>query len=137
MSRQMTDAGRVVEVGLDLPADLASVSTARQFVRSQLAGDGRDDVSDVVVLLTSEVVTNAILHAGSPCRIDLRMADGSVRVEVTDGSPTPLRPRPVPPDAESGRGLFLLDRLAGHWGSFRRDLGKSVWFDVERPSGPG
>jgi anti-sigma regulatory factor (Ser/Thr protein kinase) len=137
VSGHMTGTGKRVEARLDLPADLASVSSARQFIRSELARNGRADVSDIVVLLTSEVVTNAIRHAGSPCRIDLQVDDDVVRVQVTDGSPAPVRPRRVPPDAESGRGLYLLDVLALDWGAFSRGAGKSVWFDVQRSPGRG
>ena len=135
MSGQVTGAGRVVEAQLDVPADLASVSSARQFVRSELARNGLAEMTDVVVLLTSEVVTNAIRHAGSPCRVVMRISQESVRVEVTDGSTEPVHLRPGPPDAESGRGLQLLDRLAGHWGTLDRAGGKSVWFDVRGPAG--
>ena len=135
MRGQLTGAERVVEARLDLPADLASVGSARQFIRTELDRNGWADATEVVVLLTSEVVTNAIRHAGSPCRVDVRITEDSVRVEVTDGSTQPVRLRRVPCDAESGRGLFLLDRLARHWGTHQRSAGKSVWFDVEGSAG--
>jgi two-component sensor histidine kinase len=90
-----------------------------------------DDPDDAGVLLTSEIVTNAIRHAAGilSLQIDLSMVDGTVRVSVED-------PNSVPPvvqvsrlDAISGRGLQLVDALAARWGSTPTEQGKSVWFE--------
>jgi anti-sigma regulatory factor (Ser/Thr protein kinase) len=86
-------------------------------------------VADAVLLLTSELVTNAVLHAGSDVSLIVRCEDRTVRVEIEDHS-TEL---PVPgrsPDASAGRGLMLVDVMSGRWGIERRPMGKTVWFEV-------
>ncbi|MET9378332.1 ATP-binding protein [Streptomyces sp. NPDC002992] len=98
--------------------------------------DARERVDDVL-LLVSEVVTNACLHAGGPQELVLRHGDGRLRVEVSDANPEPPRRRqPRAPSLPGGHGLMVLDRLAGDWGSEPRDRGKVVWLEVERPSRP-
>lgn len=91
--------------------------------------------ADVILLLASEVVTNALRHAPPPRELRVREQAGFVRVEVTDSHPLP--PRRREPDAESpgGRGLWLLDALAARWGFLREGDGKCVWFEV-RPESP-
>ncbi|MEU6089757.1 ATP-binding protein [Streptomyces sp. NPDC047085] len=101
--------------------------------------DARERVEDVL-LLVSEVVTNACLHAGGPEELVLRHDAGRLRVEVADGSPE--FPRPAAhrsPALPGGHGLMVLDRLAGAWGCAARPgraPGKVVWLEVSRPAGP-
>jgi anti-sigma regulatory factor (Ser/Thr protein kinase) len=88
-------------------------------------------------LLTSELVTNAIRHAGTPVELLARAAQG-LRVEVTDGRPELA---PAPRDATghgvSGLGLHLVDELASRWGVERDDATKTVWFELDRRAGLG
>jgi anti-sigma regulatory factor (Ser/Thr protein kinase) len=87
-------------------------------------------VVDTVELLTSEVVTNAIVHAESAPELVVRVADARVRVEVHDGSsavPVVLHPDPY---AQAGRGMTIVDRLAQDWGVEHVPSGKRVWFEV-------
>jgi anti-sigma regulatory factor (Ser/Thr protein kinase) len=123
-------AGRI-DARIELPAEPQSVALARQFVRDVLCEPAWSDLTEVVTLLTSELVTNAIRHAHSPCTVQLKATTGNVRVEVLDDSPSPPVPRQVPPEAESGRGIELVDTLAGRWGMQPRPHGKAVWFDVD------
>ncbi|WMX44349.1 ATP-binding protein [Streptomyces roseicoloratus] len=93
-----------------------------------------------VLLLVSEVVTNACLHADGPEELVLRHSAGRLRVEVYDGNPAHPRARvPRSPAMPGGHGLMVLDRLAGAWGSEAKPNGapgKVVWLEVRRPSPP-
>lgn len=119
--------------------DPAEVGTARRFVADTLNEmNCPPTLIEAAVLLTSEVVTNAVLHAriGEP-RPDIGLTvvanDGVVRVEVRDESPTMPRPGQHDPDALSGRGLLLLDALASDWGADPDGdggSGKLVWFEL-------
>ncbi|MFJ9811686.1 ATP-binding protein [Streptomyces sp. NPDC101158] len=96
--------------------------------------------ADDVLLLVSEVVTNACLHADGPEELVLRHSDGLLRVEVSDANPVHPRARtPRSPALPGGHGLMVLDRLAGAWGTAAKadgGPGKVVWLEVGRPSRP-
>jgi anti-sigma regulatory factor (Ser/Thr protein kinase) len=91
------------------------------------------EVLELVVLLTSELVTNAVVHGLGPIHLLLDDDGARLRIEVSDGE-SALPPGPGKPDAarESGRGLLIVDRLADRWGSSSRRTppGKIVWFEV-------
>ncbi|WP_062650900.1 SpoIIE family protein phosphatase [Streptomyces maremycinicus] len=119
-----------------------SVATARAFVRDTLQGWGFADIIDDAVVLTSELVTNAVVHAGTHADVlCLRSADG-VRVEVSDRYPE----REIPlqgslatmgsPDREGGRGLQLCAAIAGRWGVEYTPTHKQVWFQLDLPDRP-
>ncbi|MFE7511304.1 ATP-binding protein [Streptomyces sp. NPDC057540] len=93
---------------------------------------GLGQVTDDVLLLVSEVVTNALTHGGVPYELRLDGSEGRLWVQVSDTSP--LRPRPHgrhDAGRPSGHGLYLLGRLADAWGCVPRCRGKAVWFEVE------
>ncbi len=92
-----------------------------------------EDVVDIVELLTSEIVTNAILHGRAGPRLFVEMGDGVIRVGVHDMSPDmPVRRRTRPDDV-SGRGVLIVDELASAWGVEPEGAGgKRVWFEVAR-----
>ncbi|MEU6477891.1 SpoIIE family protein phosphatase [Streptomyces sp. NPDC047017] len=119
-----------------------SVATARSFVRDTLQGWGFGDIVDDAVVLTSELVTNAVVHAGTAADVlCLRSANG-VRVEVADRYPereVPLQSAAVSmgsPDREGGRGLQLCAALAGRWGVEYTPTHKNVWFQLDSPERP-
>jgi len=88
-------------------------------------------------LLTDELVTNAIVHAGSKSYLSVRAVKANVRVEVTD--PDDRLPSMTTPDTDAvgGRGLVIVNGLASAWGVERgRDGGKTVWFELSPPSHP-
>jgi anti-sigma regulatory factor (Ser/Thr protein kinase) len=87
-------------------------------------------VADVVVLLTSELVTNAILHARTDIELVVRCESATIRIEVDDHSPRLPVPRHAAADASSGRGLTLVNLMSGAWGVEERPSGKAVWFEV-------
>jgi anti-sigma regulatory factor (Ser/Thr protein kinase) len=113
---------------LELPPTTDSVPLARRFVRSALR-ESRCDV-DTVLLLVSEVVTNAVLHARSGIRLEVEDREDTARVEVHDGSPVPPRLHHFRLTSGTGRGLRMLDQLATTWGVEPGPDGKVVWFEV-------
>lgn len=153
-------AARVAAARTSLPGNPLAASAARRFARAALAdwsaldfpavGRIPDRVADEVVLLVSELVTNAVVHAGTAvevsCALDVlsgdglggdgRSADGgvpSVVVEVTDHHPTRfLRGEPHDEDDPgcAGHGLRLVAELAECWGTAYRRASKTVWFQL-------
>jgi len=129
--------------GLELLSTPQAAGTARRHVRGLLSGNGcsEDDVSSAV-LLTSEVVTNAVLHGSPPIVLRLRHWGASLRVEVRDAGAAFGSASKGSSDltAEGGRGLALIEALATSWGRTAHDdvpIGKSVWFEIVRdPPGP-
>jgi anti-sigma regulatory factor (Ser/Thr protein kinase) len=128
----------------------AAAAAARRFVRDTLGSwdltgsgdnwDGRDALVDDAVLLTSELVTNAVLHAGTAVQVTCRLLgdgpDRSLEIAVLDRCPDQLRPD-LPHTAgeaaerTNGRGLQLPSELASAWGvTYARDA-KAVWFRMD------
>jgi DNA-binding NarL/FixJ family response regulator len=120
-----------------LKGDKRSPSEARRLVRgalaSSLAPSEEDELLDNAMLLVSELVTNAVVHAGSEVDVMIRLDGSCLRVEVGDTSDVVPRMQPPSVDATSGRGLPLVENLASRWGVAPRPAGgKSVWFELER-----
>jgi serine phosphatase RsbU (regulator of sigma subunit)/anti-sigma regulatory factor (Ser/Thr protein kinase) len=140
-------AGSRLDAAMTLPAEPASGAAARRFVERTLAGVPADgERLDTLVLLCSELVTNAVLHAAAPSEVRLRLRDGRVRLEVHD--PSPQVPLPRDQDGQDGRaasgyGLALVAALADAWGVERGDglpdVGKTVWLELglSAPPPPG
>ncbi|MFE4254856.1 SpoIIE family protein phosphatase [Streptomyces sp. NPDC056910] len=116
-----------------------SVATARAFVRDTLQGWGFPDIIDDAVVLTSELVTNAVVHAGTSAEVLCLRTDDGVRVEVADRYPEreiPLQQSAINmgnPDREGGRGLQLCAALATRWGVDYTPTHKLVWFQLALP----
>lgn len=109
-----------------------SPRAARRFVDSTLRSWSCREAADVVVLLTNELVTNAVLHAGTRIGLRISRVSGRLRVEVGDASHQALAVRPRNVDAQTGRGLALVESLSTSWGvEHVADNGKVVWFEVE------
>ncbi|WP_345656147.1 SpoIIE family protein phosphatase [Streptomyces siamensis] len=119
-----------------------SVATARSFVRDTLQGWGFGDIVDDAVVLTSELVTNAVVHAGTSADVLCLRSDEGVRIEVADRYPEreiPLQAAAInmgSPDREGGRGLQLCAALAGRWGVEYTPTHKQVWFQLDLPERP-
>jgi anti-sigma regulatory factor (Ser/Thr protein kinase) len=103
---------------------------ARAEVRRQLEGWGLTEQCETAELLVSELVTNALVHAGSRLRLTLSAAHGVLRCEVWDADHRRPRVRHAPETAEGGRGMFLVEALAGRWGCHQDGPGKTVWFEL-------
>ena len=109
-----------------------SVGAARRFVRDVLMSRRvADGVVSTVELLTSEVVTNAIIHARSGTQLAVLIEEDRVRVAVRDTSPQEPVRRLASVDDLSGRGVVIVDELATAWGvEHERNGAKRVWFEV-------
>ncbi len=116
---------------LRLPPDHVAASRARRFVSETLRAWGLDDAVPDAELLVSELVTNAVLHARSATRVTLERNGRMLRISVYDDSPVQPRVRDYGPEAVTGRGLLLVERIAKSWGVFPDGAGKSVWFELE------
>ncbi|QNP69828.1 SpoIIE family protein phosphatase [Streptomyces roseirectus] len=128
--------------GASFEAAGRSVATARSFVRDTLQGWGFADIVDDAVVLTSELVTNAVIHAGTQADVLCLRSDDGVRIEVADRYPDreiPLQgalPAMSNPDREGGRGLQLCAAIAGRWGVEYTPTHKNVWFQLDLPERP-
>jgi anti-sigma regulatory factor (Ser/Thr protein kinase) len=116
---------------LELPPDHTAAARARQFLGETLRSWGLETAVADAELLVSELVTNAILHARSPARVMVDRTETVVRVAVCDASSATPRVRDYGPTAVTGRGMFLVDRIARRWGVEVDGNGKCVWFEVD------
>ena len=113
-----------------LPPHASSVGEARRLVRAELREAGREDLIDAAELLVSELVTNALVHAGTPIEVTASVGDSGLRVEIGDGSPNLPAPRRHARMAGTGRGLRLLQQMVDSWGAYPYADGKIVWFEL-------
>ncbi|MGW6470749.1 SpoIIE family protein phosphatase [Streptomyces nigra] len=119
--------------------DLRGVRTARAFVHDKLGAWGLQDMTDVVELAASEIVTNALIHAGSDVDVRLRAFEDRLRLEVRDSATNPPIPSPLSlteeeaPEAEHGRGMLIVEALAGEWTSYPNGQGKTVALNLVIP----
>ncbi|WP_371498667.1 ATP-binding protein [Kitasatospora sp. NBC_00374] len=155
---------QVLQVQLAVQADPSEVGRARRWVRARLKGHGLDpdaQVAETLVLVVSELVTNAVVHTGCPAVLRLSMPvpggpravggglggglgggfDGAVvdgvgrgvpvRVEVADASLVAPAPRHAGGEATNGRGLELVELLCDRWGWYPDGSGKRVWCEID------
>jgi signal transduction histidine kinase len=124
----------VAQLSITVTADTDSVATVRHYVEGARATlDARVD-PDVVAVLTSELVANAIALGAGEVTVTIRCTEDRLRVEVRDhgyGMPQVAHPSPI--DAGGGRGLMIVEELSSAWGVQQFLPGKIVWFEV----GPG
>ncbi|MEN2419641.1 ATP-binding protein [Streptomyces rimosus] len=122
-----------------------AVARARDFARQALhdwgwlpaAGADQRAAAEDVLLVVSELVTNACLHAEGPEELRLRSNAKVLRLEVTDlgaGSPAPRNPHRA--GRPGGHGMFIVQRLCLDWGVVRNPdgTGKTVWAELAAPS---
>ena len=121
----------IARAQIDLPAQLASGWQARLFLADRLSEWQLESVRDEALLLTTELVTNAVIHARSAVSVTLRRGVERLRVEVSDTGGGALRFREPTGDAQTGRGLQLLEALASSWGTSAFEAGKLVWFELQ------
>ncbi|MER8045988.1 ATP-binding SpoIIE family protein phosphatase [Streptomyces sp. NPDC094032] len=110
----------------------AAPGRARRLARRALERWGLEELSDTVVLLISEVVTNAVRYAERPVTLRLLRTD-VLRCEVGDDSPVMPQLRWIRETSEEGRGLYVVEALSNRWGVEPLAGGKQVWFEVELP----
>jgi len=130
-----------VEESLLLELRPDSPARARRWIRGICSARGLAGLADGARLLISELMTNALLHAGSRCRVTVDIGAHTMRLQVTDEGRRELRA--VAPhsctDSEydfvvSGRGLTLMAALPDRWGVAHHSTGKSVWCTLADPS---
>jgi len=140
---------------LEIGSDPTEVGRARRWARARLAGAGvaaDEPLAETLILLISELVTNAVVHTGCPAVLCMllprrcggegaRGAVGSVRVEVADASSRAPRRRQAEGEDTGGRGLELVSGLADRWGWEHEPGGKRVWCELDAvppaPAGSG
>ncbi|MEU6476162.1 ATP-binding protein [Streptomyces sp. NPDC047017] len=129
---------------LEIRPDPAEVGRAREWARSRLAGSGiaaDEPLAETLVLLVSELATNAVVHTGCPAVLRLFLPGApaeaaTVRLEVADISTRAPVPRCAGDEATGGRGLALVDGLADRWGWTAEGAGKRIWCELDRCAPP-
>ena len=136
----MTSFGRAVEpmtYELTLAPTVDSVGVGRRLVSEALSEWDLESLSYTAALLTSEVLTNSLLHARTQIVLTVeRSGPRSITISVRDGSRIVPRRRRHPQDATTGRGLELLDRLSDSWRVDADDTGKTLTFTVAGDKDP-
>ncbi|MFE7276892.1 ATP-binding protein [Streptomyces sp. NPDC057623] len=106
----------------------------RRITRAQLDGWDLTTLADDATLAVSELVTNAVRYGkGRPVGLRVRCSAGELRIEVTDGSPTPARMRSADAADEDGRGLLLVAAVSKEWGV--SSDGTMTWCSITIPEG--
>lgn len=114
-----------------LGTEPTSVREAREIVKEAIARAHWEGDEEAAVLLVSELVTNALRHAGSLTHLDVTVDCDCLHVEASDPRTEAPSVRQVDPAATSGRGMALVEALANDWGVRRDDSrGKTVWFEM-------
>jgi|Tabmets5t2r1_1033131.scaffolds.fasta_scaffold04503_4 anti-sigma regulatory factor (Ser/Thr protein kinase) len=116
---------------LDLASSPRAPRQARQAITELLTRSGRTDRAADAALLVSELVTNAVMHAGGPISVSATYLDATLHVEVhdTDQHPLPDLRKPSASD-KTGRGLHLVKLLADRWAITPTPDGKTIWFEL-------
>lgn len=123
------------QVEVELPADVSAPGSARRAVRPLLARWRLSGLLDPVLLTVSELVTNAVRYGRPPVRLSLRRCSEGLVVGVHDSVALPPRDPSLPhDDAESGRGLALVEAFADETGVRPEADGKVVWARFEQPA---
>ncbi|MFI1169730.1 SpoIIE family protein phosphatase [Streptomyces sp. NPDC020801] len=108
-----------------------AVRHARRFTRRTLRTWGVTEDADAVLLVVSELVTNALVHTDGQVRLDLTLLNRRLRIAVADGSPrTPVKPTSIGWEATGGRGILLVEAVSATWGTLPVGGGKQVWSEM-------
>ena len=119
---------RADTVSLRLAPGAIAPRVARTAVR-KLLGRVEPIVLERAMLLTSELVTNAVIHAATPLTLDLAVDDGVLHVRVEDGD-TGVPVPSTDSGPQGGYGLHIVELLADSWGTEPHAHGKAVWFEL-------
>jgi hypothetical protein len=112
-----------------LPSSNESPRLARAFLRATLETWKLDGFGKITELLTSELVSNVVVHVGEPMTVRITRQPSAIRVEVEDPSGELPELRHPGIDDEHGRGVLFVSELAADWGAEPTEHGKTVWFD--------
>ncbi|MDT7536499.1 MAG: hypothetical protein QOI82_84 [Actinomycetota bacterium] len=131
-TNSVADEETSAELQVDLPPDLTAAREARAATRRTLPRWSLNGLLDPVLLVVSELVGNAVRHGRPPVDLRLRKHGRGVRVGVHDEAPTAPTVQRAAQDAESGRGMVLVDAVAAETGVEQIEGdGKVVWARVE------
>ena len=130
MKPNKPDRPRNVHQSLQLPPEPRAAGEARHFVFDRVREAAGVELAETAMLLTSELVTNVIVHARTPLRLDVDCFDDCVRVAVLDETPRQPALRRAHDARLTGRGMNLVDALASEWGVEPCPPGKKVWFEL-------
>ncbi len=136
MSASTDPAPRPRTLSIRLARDVRAPAIARSAVSEQLLASGIDgSTGQTIVLLVSEVVSNAVRHSAAPpdasIELEAQITETAVRIAVTDAGEG-FTPRPRDPERiGEGYGLYLLEKAASSWG-VEQDGGTTVWFELAR-----
>ncbi|WP_422397034.1 SpoIIE family protein phosphatase [Streptomyces gobiensis] len=112
-----------------------AVMHARRFTARTLRSWGVTEEVDAILLVVSELVTNALVHTQGQVHLGLTLAGDRLRVAVSDTSPrAPAKPAAPDWEATGGRGILLVEAMSASWGSVPLSGGKQVWGEVALPS---
>jgi hypothetical protein len=112
-------------------ADVVHIAAARRFVTEHLTAQGREGVVPDARLIVSELVTNALVHAGTAFTVTIDVGQDAVVLRVADGSAVPPVLGTLGVEEPGGRGLGIVAALAGAWGvTTEPGGGKSVWASI-------
>ncbi len=126
-----------MKISRSFSSDAAATRSARHFVLDAV-GRAPSGVRDAIAVMVGELAMNAVQHAQTGFQVTVELADGTLRVEVTDsGGKYPAAGAMPPPSSSRGRGLPIVDNLADAWGITWSPPapGKTVWFEIAVPSG--
>jgi len=116
-----------------LPTVMTSPGEARRACRA-FARRNHVEAVDTLLVVLSELVTNAIQHGGAPIGVRIDCDAGSVRIEVSDATANPaaVAPRSAPLDETGGMGLRIVDAICPGWGAHENwgGTGKTVWAEL-------
>jgi anti-sigma regulatory factor (Ser/Thr protein kinase) len=116
------------------PGEPRHVRDVRHFVSARLAEHGLTAMTDDVILVVSELATNAVLHADTPFGVSLSLVEGNVLLQVTDASAAQPRVVAGAPTDMSGRGLSIVETVSQTWGVDNATSGcKNVWASLASP----
>ncbi|WP_437015321.1 ATP-binding SpoIIE family protein phosphatase [Streptomyces sp. enrichment culture] len=125
------DTSHQVAVVRDYAPVSSAVPDARDLVSRAMREWGLHHLANDMMLIADEMVANAVRHARTPLRVELRRAGERVVLEVTDSSPEEPRLIVSQPGEFGHRGIFLVDAISTRWGTRRIDGGKVVWAEVK------
>jgi anti-sigma regulatory factor (Ser/Thr protein kinase) len=121
-----------MEFSTDLPATPAAPGLARAAVRDFLRGTAAPGLVDDAVLVTSELVTNALRYGAEPMSLHLTVERDSLVIAVKDGNPSVLPyPKILTQTEPTGRGMHLISAASCRWGWDRNVNSKIVWAELQ------
>lgn len=112
-----------------MAGDAGSIRVVRAVVRDLMAGEPAE-LRDVAVLLTNELVTNALVHGDGRFSLEIDLGRDAIVVAVSDRSPDVPQVLHPSGEREHGRGMAIIDSLASTWGTDRQPTHKVVWFEL-------